>query len=153
MAINWCYNEPWVTAAGTSIIAYPSKRKPAYYSVQNALRPVLPSARFDHFVYTPGDVLTAELWLLNDTYECVSDTVEVYLTIDGNKKHVMTWNTGESEPNSNIKGHTLAVTVPNVETQIITLELEGKKHGTSKYTLLIKNDPPQNSGYCVPDLV
>lgn len=152
MALNWCYNEPWVTAAGSSIIAYPSKRKPAYYAVLDALRPVLPSARIEHFTYHPGDTLKAELWLLNDTYECVSDTVDVYVTIDGEKRHIMTWETGTTKPNANIKGHTVCVDIPNTKTQLVTLTLEGHKYGTSSYTVLLRNDPPAERVLYAPKL-
>lgn len=153
MALNWCYNEPWVTAAGTSLIAYPSKRKPAYYVVRDALRNVLPSARFDHFVYRPGDTLNAELWLLNDTYECVSDTVDVYFTVNGKKQHIMTWETDVTQPNANIKGHTVGIKLPNAPTQTVTLTLEGKMYGTSEYRMLLKNDPPEESVPYVPTLL
>jgi len=152
MALNWCYNEPWVTAAGSSIITYPSVRKPAYYHVKDALRPVLPSARIkDHFVYKPGDTLTAQLWLLNDTYECVSDTVEVYITIDGEKRHVITWNTGVSEPNKNINGHTVSIPIPDTKTQLITLTLEASC-GKSEYRVLLRNDPPEEKVLYAPKL-
>lgn len=151
MALNWCYNEPWVTAAGSSILAYPSKRKPAYYAVRDALRPVLPSARIEHFTYHPGDRLKAELWLLNDTYDCVSDTVEVYITIDGEKRHVMTWDTGKSQPNKNIKGHTIYVDIPDTKTQLMTLTLEAAC-GVSEYKVLLRNDPPENREFYAPKL-
>lgn len=152
MALNWCYNEPWITAAGTSIIAYPSRRKPAYYAVRDALRPVLPSARFDHFVYHSGDTLNAELWLLNDTYECVSDTVDVYFTVNGEKRHIMTWETGVSEPNKNITGHTVSIRIPEAETQIISLTLIGKTYGISEYRMLLRNNLPEEKVLYAPKL-
>ena len=40
MAINWCYCEPWKTAANNSLIAYPAAPKKAYEAVRAALRPV-----------------------------------------------------------------------------------------------------------------
>ena len=152
MALNWCYNEPWVTAAGSSIIAYPSKRKPAYYAVKDALRPILPSARIEHFTYHPGETLKADLWLLNDTYERVSDTVEVYMTVDGERTHILTWETGISEENKNIKGHTVSFVVPETKTQLMTLTLEGGKYGKSSYTILLRNDPPEEKVLYAPKL-
>ncbi len=141
MAMNWCYNEPWITAAGNSLIAYPDNRKDAYYSVQNALRDVMPSARFEHFTYKPGDILSAELWLLNDSPNQVSDTISAYITIDGKRKHLLDWKTDISEPNTNIKGHKVEVKIPETDTQLITFTLEAKS-GNSEYTLLLRNDPP-----------
>lgn len=141
MAMNWDYNEPWRTAAGNNIIEYPSKRKPSYYAVQSALRDVMPSARAEHFTFKPGDIFNAELWLLNDSTEAVEDTIEVYFTIDGIKKHILTWNTGVSAPNTNVRGHKISVDIPKSKTQMMTLTLEAKC-GTSEYSFLLDNNPP-----------
>ncbi len=151
MALNWCYNEPWVTAAGTSLLTYPSLRKPAYFHVKEALRPVLPSARIEHFTYHPGDTLKADIWLLNDTYDKVSDTVEVYITVDGVRKHLVTWNTPETEPNKNVCGPSVTYKVPDAETQLITLTLEAAS-GKSEYRVLLRNDPPEEKVLYAPKL-
>ena len=134
MALNWCFNEPWNNAAGEAIIAYPNKPKKAYYSVKNSLKPVVPSARISKFNHYPKDILEAELWLLNDSPESVSDTVEVYLEIDGEKKHIITWNTGIVEANTNKKGHMLQIEMPDCKQQAITLYLKAKC-GENSYTL------------------
>ena len=139
MAINWCYNEPWITAAGNSLIAYPSVKKPAYYAVKEALRPVMPSARFEHFSYKPGEMFNAQLWLLNDSTEAVSDTVNAYITINGVKEHLITWETGVAEANTNISGHTFHYKIPDVPTQMITVTLEAEC-GNSEYKFLLRNE-------------
>ncbi|MFD2329930.1 hypothetical protein ACFSR7_11830 [Cohnella sp. GCM10020058] len=36
MALNWCYNEPWPTAANNSIVCWPAEPKPAYYTIPDA---------------------------------------------------------------------------------------------------------------------
>lgn len=150
MAINWDYNEPWKTIAGNNLLEYPSTPKSAYYAVKEALRPVMPSMRAEHFEYRPGDVVTAEIWLLNDTNECVEDTIDVYYTVDGVKKHVLTWNTGLSGSGRNIRGHKIMVDVPNLKTQFMTFTLCGK-HGNSEYRLLLRN-PNQDGEVFIPQL-
>ena len=45
MALNWCFNEPWPTAANNSIVNYPNIAKPAFYAVSDACRPVCSSAK------------------------------------------------------------------------------------------------------------
>ena len=130
--INW--------AAGVAF-AYPTNRKDAYYSVRNSLRDVMPSARFEHFTYKPGDILSAELWLLNDSPDQVSDTISAYITIDGERKHLLDWKIDISEPNTNIKGHKVEFKIPETDTQLITFTLEAES-GNSEYTLLLRNDPP-----------
>ena len=150
MAINWDYNEPWKTAAGNNLLEYPSKKKSSYYAVKQALRPVMPSMRFDHFCYKPGETIHGELWLLNDTFGSVSDTIDVYFTIGGEKKHVLSWNTGESDVGKNICGHTVSLKVPYISTQVVTVTLEAKC-GTSTYNLLVKNDSSQGDVF-IPQL-
>lgn len=67
MALSWCYNEAWPCAANNSIINWPAQPKPAYYSIRDACRPVLVSARIPKFQWMAGEEFSAELWLLNDT--------------------------------------------------------------------------------------
>jgi beta-mannosidase len=69
MALNWCYNEPWPTAANNSLINYPAKPKPAFYAVASSCRPVLASARIPKFRWKKGEQFSVELFILNDKYE------------------------------------------------------------------------------------
>lgn len=137
MALNWCYNEPWVVAAGNSLITYPCNPKPSYYVVKKALSPVLPSARFEHFAYNAGEMLRAELFLLNDSTEAVSELIEVYADIDGKSEHIGTWNTGTVAENSNGRGVILQYTLPEVrENCLFTVRLKGKEY-ENEYKLLL----------------
>jgi len=36
MALNWCFNEPWPSAAGPCLVNWPSQPKPAYHAVRLA---------------------------------------------------------------------------------------------------------------------
>jgi len=112
MAINWCFNEPWINVAGNNLLHYGGEKKECYYSVSDALRPTLPSARIPTYAYRAGGTFTAELWLLNDSDGTVSDTVRADIEINGERTHVMDWNTGEVPPRSNRRGHKLQVELP-----------------------------------------
>ena len=138
-AINWDFNEPWRTAAGNNLIEYPSERKPAYYAVKEALRDVMPSLRAYHFEFTPGSTFEGEIWLLNDSCNAVEDSIEVYFTVDGETKHIITWNTGKVEAGKNASGYKLGVTVPNSDSQLMTVTLKAKC-GVSEYRFLLKNE-------------
>jgi len=140
MALNWDFNEPWKNAAGHNLIQYPIQRKNSYYAVQSALRPTMPSIRPEHFTYKPHDIFSAELWLLNDApAEFKGDTVEVYFTVSGEKKHIISWNTGIAAAGENIRGHKINIDIPNAPTQMMTLTLEAKC-GRSEYRFLLLND-------------
>ncbi len=145
MALNWCFDEPWVTAAGHSLIGYPSVKTPAYYAVKDALRDRIPSARIEHFKYKKNQTLRADLYLLNDSPEAFSDTVNVYITVDGEKRFLLTWEAGKVKANSNISGPTVNFIMPDTETQVVTLTLEASC-GTSEYRVLLYNPkkPPKN---------
>ena len=56
MALHWCFNEPWPTAANNSIINWPDSPKPAYYSAAASCRPVLASAAFEKFVWEENEL-------------------------------------------------------------------------------------------------
>ena len=137
MALNWCYNEPWVVAAGNSLITYPCNPKKSYYAVKKALSPVLPSARFEHFQFRGGDLLRAELFLLNDSPEPVSDVIEAYIEIDGKTEHIGTWDTGITPENTNKRGVVLQYALPVVnESQLIKVSLKGRNE-ENEYQLML----------------
>jgi beta-mannosidase len=66
VAINWCYNEPWPTAAGNSLIGWPNVKKKSYYGVQSALRDQMLSIRVNKLGWKTNETVTAELFVLND---------------------------------------------------------------------------------------
>ena len=138
MALNWCFNEPWNNCAGPVIVSYPCRPKKGYYAVGEALRDVMPSAGIPFFRWESGSLFNAELWMLNDSPAEVSDTVDVYLEVLGNKTHILTWNTGTLPAGENKRGHIIQALLPEVTEQtefFITLE---SAHGTSRYRLLLK---------------
>lgn len=148
MAINWCFNEPWINVANESVLMYPARERDSYFAVKDALRPVLPSAALEHFRYSGVDWLNADLWLLNDSNDVVSDTIDVYFECDGVKQHVITWNTGIVEVNTNKRGHKIQIKLPDTDTQVIKLILKSN-HGDSEYCLLLNKkhvvDKPLNA--------
>ena len=136
MAVNWCYNEPWKTAANNSVLSYPAKPKKAYYSIKNSLSPIIPSARISKFSYSGGELFSAELWLLNDSFECAEDTISAYIEIGSNVYHIIDWQTPKSGKNENLRGHILQFTLPETEeAESFTLKLISKKYGENSYTL------------------
>lgn len=138
MALNWCFNEPWKNVAGPVIVAWPCRPKPGYYAVKEALRPVMPSAAIPYFSWESGSLFTAELWLLNDSPETVSDTLKVYLEADGERQHILDWNTGTVTANENKRGHVIQVILPEVKQQQDFFLVLESAHGTSRYRLLLQ---------------
>ena len=106
--------------------------------MKQALRPTMPSARIEHFSYTGGETLVAELWLLNDSPNAVADSITVTLEIDGKETEILTWNCGTVLPNTNCRGHKVQIPLPMVEqAKPITLCLKAAC-GSSSYRLLLK---------------
>ena len=83
MALNWCFNEPWPTAANNSLVSYPAIPKPSYYAVKNALRPSLASIRANKNLWQGGETYRAEVWMLNDDVNALKNgKVNVYYGFD-----------------------------------------------------------------------
>lgn len=114
MGINWCYNEPWKTAAGNNLIAYPTRIRPCYYYVQKAMRPTLFSAKIEKFDWKEGETFEAELWLLNDAPEAVSGKVHVTASVGDECFDLLEWS-ATADGNGNKRGPTVRFLLPHVE--------------------------------------
>lgn len=154
MALNWCYNEPWPTAANNSIVMWPAKPKPAYYAVQASCRPVLASARIPKFVWKKEEWFEPELWLLNDSPETVpAGRMEAYLTLGtGEKRLLLVWDFPSLEPNANLRGPTARYLLPSdedAERMVLELAVPGRPEWSSEYTVLYRTGdrpkPPARS--------
>lgn len=133
MAINWFFTEPWRVAVGFSLILYPDVKKNSYYSVKESCRPKLASARCRKFDWKAGEMFEADIWLLNDTGEIISDEIEVKLEIAGTEKSLAIWKTGET--NINTFGPTVHFVLPDVKADSFILKLVSKKGYSSEYKL------------------
>lgn len=138
MALNWCFNEPWPSAANNSIVNWPHRPKPSYKAVQAACRPVMASARIPKFGWTAGEPFTAELWLLNDSPEPVpGGTLDALLECGGRSIVLMAWPFPDLAPNQNLRGPTLHYVLPDtaVPTFALQVRVGGRPHMTSLYVL------------------
>lgn len=138
MAVNWCYNEPWPTAANNSIISYPSIPKPAYGAVKNACRPVLASAKFSKFKWTEGETFFADAWMLNDLpVDVTAGKVKIKLVSGSSEIALLNWDYAAMKANMNQAGPTVRVKLPAWKTDRfkLVMEVEGHPEFNSEYTL------------------
>jgi beta-mannosidase len=142
MAINWCFNEPWPTAANNNLISYPAIPKPAFFEVKNACRPILASATIEKFTWKPGETFKTELWILNDSPKRSEPAgIDAYL-IMGNKRFVLGhWDFPGNDANINQKGPDISGIIPEWPTGLfkLVLEVSGHPELNSEYQLLLKN--------------
>jgi len=141
MALNWCFNEPWPTAANNSLINWPNLPKPAYYAVGNSCRPVICSARITKFIWYEGEIFFATIWLLNDLFETIdSGKIHIKLVADNEEIEVGTWAFSAPESNTNLPGPTIRWQLPrwDMDSFKLVLEAEGKPEYNSEYMLLYK---------------
>ena len=134
MSLNWCFNEPWTCAANNSLIEYPANPKPSYEAVKNSLRPSLFSARISKFTWKADELFEAELWLINDTVESISDTTKVTVKVGDTVIDVMEWK-AETGANANRRGPTIRVPLPREKGDTVVLTLENENGRASTYTL------------------
>ena len=140
MALNWCFNEPWPTAANNSLINWPNWPKPAFYAVKDACRPVLASARNTKFSWSRDEVFSTQLWMLNDLHESLEGGVMTATLISG-RKHLElgSWEFGDADPNTNLEGPVVKDVLPLWKPGPFTLllQVEGQPEYKSEYTFLL----------------
>lgn len=139
MALNWCFNEPWPTAANNSQISYPNVLKPAYGAVKQACRPFMASARFPKFKWKAGESFTASAWILNDLPSgSLPGKLTLSIVVGEEKQTILTWDYGAAEPNVNLQGPVARFTLPswNTERFKVIVEVVGHPEYTSEYHLL-----------------
>ncbi len=137
MATNWCYQEPWPTAANNSLVSYPNIPKPAYYAVKNACRPVLASAKFSKFKWVEGETFFADLWMLSDLPTDVpSGKVNIKLVAGNSELMLLSWDYNLLKANENQAGPTARGILPAWKTDRfkVVVEVEGHPEFNSEYT-------------------
>ncbi|MDD6210196.1 MAG: glycoside hydrolase family 2 TIM barrel-domain containing protein [Bacteroidales bacterium] len=143
MAINWCYQEPWPTAANNSLIVYPDIPKPAYFAVSDACRPVCGSARLPKFQWKENEYFSADLFILNDKFEkSAGYTLRAKLQCENDTIEILRWDSPALQPNQNIAGPTVRYRLPHWQGDRFKLliEVDGKPEYNSEYTLLYSPD-------------
>jgi beta-mannosidase len=138
MALNWCYNEPWPTAANNSIIAWPAEPKPAYFAVAAACRPVMASAQIPRFSWSPGEKFEAELWLFNDSPDrLAAGRLTAFIEVGAQSISVLTWEYPKAEANHHVRGPRLECVLPA---------------GADRFTLrlVVAGETGRDSAYVMP---
>jgi beta-mannosidase len=142
MALNWCYNEPWPTAANNSIINWPNWPKPAFYAVRDACRPVLASARNYKFSWKRQEQFITQLWILNDRYGTLESGVVKATLLAGKKAlDLGSWEFGTAEANTNLEGPVLKTILPYWKSDgfILHVEVVGHPEYSSEYTFIFSD--------------
>ena len=140
MAMNWCFNEPWPTAANNSLINYPSIAKPAFNAVSASCRPVIASARIPKFSWKPGEDFTVDLFMLNDSPDSIPPGKMIVQVAGDEEVRILEWDYPEIPANQNLRGPSARIKLPRWESDVFDLELlvENNTSYNSEYTLLLK---------------
>lgn len=141
MAMNWCFNEAWPSAANNSIINYPDLPKPSYHLVREACRPILASARIPKFQWLPGEIFSAEIWLLSDSPDSIEPgELVVSLSQGATTTELLRWNFPTLAPQQNLPGPTGRFILPdNGEGAFfLRLRVTGRSGWDSEYRLSMK---------------
>ena len=139
MALNWCYQEPWPSAANNSLISWPNEIKPAYHHVANACRPIMTSARIPKFEWKEGENFSCDLFLLNDTHDKLpNEKIQVFIQYDGIEKELLSWDCSGADGFKNIQGPTVQTKIPKMKTNLFSIQVrvEGKPQFDSSYLLV-----------------
>ena len=132
MALNWCFNEPWPTAANNSILNYPAEPKPAYEAIKQSLQPAVASARIPRFTYEGGEMFTAEIWILNDSTECIqAGHMDIYMEIGQFREKIFAWDYPEVKEGKNLLGPTIHYELPRCSGSDLKITLEAGRLSNS----------------------
>jgi beta-mannosidase len=154
MVLNWCYDEPWPSAANNSLVVWPAVPKPALKEVREACRPICASARFDRFDHVPGENLDIGLWVLNDSPEPFRESLRIKARLlpgnpsDGEGVEAGEWTSGPLKPGTNAQGPVLSVRIPEGWTgRIFRVILDVPSHPglSASYTLALRKGPATES--------
>lgn len=138
MALNWCFNESWPTAANNSLITWPSEPKPALAAVAQACRPILASARIPKFGWRAGEWFSAQLFMLNDAPEALgAGRVRAALEIGGHSLAIGEWRFEGGAANTNLTGPVVSAQLPAVQADrlALTLRVDDRPEWNSTYVL------------------
>lgn len=139
MALNWCFNEPWPTAANNSLVAYPNIAKPALQAVTNSCRQFCSSAKITKLVWTEGEMFFADIWLLNDQLSKVGPKMLIVKINTGvYEVEILKWKSPVIEKNRNLAGPTVRFLLPKWDVKFFKLIVEVENHPeyNSEYTLI-----------------
>jgi beta-mannosidase len=138
MALNWCFCEPWPTAANNSVVAWPDVPKAGYEGLGQANRAVMASGRIEKFSWQGGEVFRIEPWILNDLYKPVEPGVlQATLRLGEEAIPFGSWPFPQVGENQHVVGREMTCQLPKVEAELFTVELtvQGREEMNSLYTL------------------
>ena len=143
MVLNWCFNEPWPTAANNSLVTYPSVLKPAVAAVRDACRPMCASAVIHKFVWSKNELFTTDLWFLNDTLQELSGlNLIVSLQAGDQDLRISEWQIPDIKPNQHVAGPTITCMLPLWQVKLFKLILVVQENAAynAEYTLIYRTD-------------
>lgn len=144
MALNWCFNEPWPTAANNSIITYPARPKPAFYAVQQSCRPLCASIRAEKYQFAQGEEFKCSLWVLNDSYQHSGESFVVYAELRTEEGECLPlldsegatfWKTEALSDDANLAGPQVSCIIPSTGSRKfeVTVSVQGHPEMDSHY--------------------
>jgi beta-mannosidase len=137
MAVNWCFNEPWATAANNSVVAWPAEPKPALAAIGLACRPTCITAQVPQFAWPVDGAFEATLWLLHDTAgPRAAALVHARLDAGGTVIPLGTWVVPAGSGNQ--RGPTVRGSLPTGFRGRfdLVLEVDGQPGQSSRYTFI-----------------
>jgi beta-mannosidase len=145
MALNWCFNEPWPSAANNSLVNWPAEPKPAYYAVAAACRPVMASAKIPKFQWIVGEAFEAELWRFNDSPESLpAGRITASIVVAGVEIQILEWLAPASPAQQHLRGPMARAVVPDgagADRFVFRLTYHGEPARGSEYTMPLRGAP------------
>ena len=141
MALNWCFNEPWPAVSNNSLICWNGRPKPAYYAVQQALRPTIASLAVTRHLWWDGETFEGKVWVLNDSLQPLPPVkIRIYFRLDGDERYWGSMDAPAAAAQENVLCGGVCFRLPeNWSGQVhIRLAVEGRSDMDSEYVYLCR---------------
>lgn len=148
MALNWCFNEPWPSAANNNLVSWNEHPKPAYFAVRQALRPVMASLAVTRNLRWAGELFEGSVWMLNDSMNTLDPVdIRVYYRAGEEERLLATLRTPKLAPQTNAPCGGVCFRIPEGYAGMLRLRLEVEGHSEmdSEYTLLCRAKQAQST--------
>lgn len=125
MAMNWCFQEPWPTAANNSLVNWGGEAKASLPYIADALRDQKACLRTNRLRFVQGETFSAELWLLNDLPKAVPPADFAVTLCYGEERYaLLDWAFQGVGGQRHMQGPTIVFPLNNVPTGMFTVTVE-----------------------------
>ena len=123
--MNWCFQEPWPTAANNSLVNWGGEPKASLSYAADALRDQKACLRTERLRFVQGEDFTAQLFVLNDLPKALpAAELTVTLCCGETRQKLLCWAFPGAEGQRHTKGPTVTFPLGGVAAGLFTVTVD-----------------------------